>query len=340
MSILDQLPKVKQLQDFSAPDLYQQLATAAVPVLLKGLVQSWPLVAAAQESDERLFAYLGERSAPGMITLLEAPLSTGGYFFYSETLNGFNFERKQGRFSDFCQRLLNYRQKPSATLSIQTAYVDEYFPGVEQENTMTLLGEGLRPRIWLGNKTVVGTHYDDAENIACVVAGKRRFTLFPPAQISNLYAGPLEFTPAGATVSMASLVHPDFEKYPRLKIALKHAQVADMEPGDGLYIPTLWWHHVQALSDINLLVNYWSGGSAGGNCAPPHAYAAMLMSILAMNNASPAVRQSWKAMFDYYVFKQSGELAEYLPDNKRGIMAGIDTASAERLKKWLISQLQ
>lgn len=340
MSIIDQLPKVEISYEWQSPDFYENLKKKSVPVLLKGLVKSWPLVDAASQSDESLLDYLCTNASPGMVSTLEAPFSTGGYFFYNDTLQGFNFERKQARFRDFCDRLLSFRNRNSAFLSIQSAFIDEYFPGVDVENTMTIMGDKLRPRIWIGNKTVVGTHYDDADNIACVVAGRRRFTLFPPHQIKNLYVGPLEFTPAGAIVSMASLINPDFGRFPLLREALDHALVADMEPGDGLFIPTLWWHHVEALGEINALVNYWCGGSIGGELAPPYPHAAMLMSMLAMNRLSPSDKKAWKAVFDYYVFQENGEIAGHIPPDKRGIMSGIDEATAEQLKKWLISQLQ
>lgn len=340
MSVIDQLPKVEISYDWQAPDFYEFLKAKSVPVLLKGLVGSWPMIKAANQSDESLFDYLCNRASPGLVNILEAPPATNGYFFYNDGLQGFNFERKHAKFRDFCNRLLNGRNKNASVLSIQSAYVDEYFPGADSENRMTVMGENLRPRIWIGNKTVVATHYDDADNIACVVAGRRRFTLFPPHQIPNLYVGPLEYTLAGATVSMASLVNPDFVKYPRLKQALEHALVADMEPGDGLFIPTLWWHHVEALGEVNALVNYWCGGSISGERSPPYPHAAMLMSMLAMDKLSPSAKKAWKAMFDFYVFNEEGEIAGHLPADKRGIMSGIDDAAADRLKKWLVSQLQ
>ena len=57
--------------------------------------------------------------------------------------------------------------------------------------------EGVPPRLWLGNAIKVATHYDQMENIGIVVTGRRRFTLFPPEQVANLYMGPIELTPAG-----------------------------------------------------------------------------------------------------------------------------------------------
>lgn len=340
MSVIDHLPKVEVSHDWDDPQFYETLKERSVPVLLKGLVKSWPIVQAANHSDESFFDYLCDRASPGLVSTLEAPFSTNGYFFYNETLQGFNFERKPAKFRDFCDRLLNYRYKKAAFLSIQSAFLDENFPCVDTENVMNVMGDNLRPRIWIGNKTVVGTHYDDADNIACVVAGKRRFTLFPPDQIENLYVGPLEFTPAGATVSMASLIEPNFTQFPRLKTALEHAVVADMEPGDGLYVPTLWWHHVEAQGEINALINYWCGGSIGSERKPPYPHAAMLMSMLAMDGLSPSAKKAWRAVFNYYVFREENEKAGHLPIDKRGIMSGIDEVTADRLKTWLVSQLQ
>jgi len=60
--------------------------------------------------------------------------------------------------------------------------------------------------------------------------GRRRFTLFPPEQIANLYVGPLDFAPTGAAMSMVNLRNPDFARHPRFKEALAATQVAELGP--------------------------------------------------------------------------------------------------------------
>jgi Cupin-like domain len=96
---------------------------------------------------------------------------------------------------------------------------------------MPLFDAGILPRIWLGNRITTPTHVDEWNNVGCVVAGRRRFTLFPPEQIGNLYIGPLDFAPTGASMSMVSLRDPDFARYPKFRDALAAAQTAELGPG-------------------------------------------------------------------------------------------------------------
>jgi quercetin dioxygenase-like cupin family protein len=35
------------------------------------------------------------------------------------------------------------------------------------------------------------------------------------------------------------------------------AMEAELSPGDAIFIPMGWFHHVEALERFNVLVNYW-----------------------------------------------------------------------------------
>jgi len=123
----------------------------------------------------------------------------------------------------------------------------------------------VQPRLWLGNEVVTPAHFDESHNLACVVSGRRRFTLLPPEQVGNLYIGPLDFAPTPTPISLVSFRAPDFARFPRFHDALAAAQVAELEPGDALYIPSLWWHHVESIGLLNTMVNYWwSAPAANG----------------------------------------------------------------------------
>ena len=122
---------------------------------------------------------------------------------------------------------------------------------------MPLVPAAAKPRLWIGNAAKVATHNDPIENVAVVAAGRRRFTLFPPSAEPDLYMGPHDPTPAGARISMVHVTAPDFERFPRFASALEVAQVAELLPGDAIFIPRDWYHHVEALDRFNVLVNYW-----------------------------------------------------------------------------------
>mgnify|MGYP000193751085 CR=1 FL=1 len=56
---------------------------------------------------------------------------------------------------------------------------------------------------------------------------------------------------------MVDIRQPDLEQFPNYAKAEAVAQQAILEPGDAIYIPALWWHGVESLEGLNVLVNYW-----------------------------------------------------------------------------------
>lgn len=210
-------------------------------------------------------------------------------------------------------------------------------PGFEAANGLPLIADKLAtPRIWIGNGTVVAAHFDMSDNIACLVSGRRRFTVFSPDQVSNLYIGPLDFTMAGQPSSMVSLADPDFDKHPRFRDALAAAQVAELSPGDAIYIPSPWWHHVEALSAFNILLNYWWNDAPADGGSPLDA---MAHGILAIAELPAAQRDAWRDLFDHYVFRRHDEPAGHLDARHRGILAPSTPQLRDRIKRFLIHGL-
>ncbi len=133
--------------------------------------------------------------------------------------------------------------------------------------------------------------------------------------MANLYIGPMDHTPSGRAISLASLEEPDFERFPRLGEAIAHAQVVEMEPGDALYVPKYWWHHVQSHAAFNVLINYWWGNSANTADNP---LAAFMAGLVALKDLPDPDRAYWKAMFDLYVFRTQGDPVGHIPPNLQG----------------------
>jgi hypothetical protein len=295
-----------------------QIVPAAAPVVLGGLVADWPLVRAARESRDALASAIRNLDAGRRPHVIEAPAEAHGRIFYRDDMSGFNFVRQAASLSATVDRLLALATQPGApAVFIESMAANPYVPGFPAGHGMPLLDERVEPRIWIGNAVKVNTHFDLAYNIACVVGGRRRFTLFPPAQIGNLYLAPLDFTPSGAPVSLVQLTKPDYARFPRYAEALRHAVQAELGPGDALFIPFGWWHHVESLTPFNVLVNYWWNGAP--DFGAPHG--ALLHALLTIRDLPADQRAVWESIFQQLVFKDPEQALAHLPPAQRGMLA-------------------
>jgi len=292
------------------------------PALMRGVVRHWPAVAQAGQGDAAILRYIQERAVPGEVDVIVAPPAVDGRLSYSPDLSGLNFLRGRSHLGPFFKRLLRDRgmARPHS-LALQSAPVPTLLPGFEGENALEIVPDTAIPRIWIGNALHVATHADLSENVAVNVAGRRRFTLFPPEAISHLYVGPIEFTPAGPLTSLADPTRPDFNRFPEFEKALASALVADLEPGDALYIPFYWWHHVQSLEAINVLVNYWWRDPTEKRTANP---LEAVINLMALANALPQdQRRAMEAMLRYYVLREGVPPAGHIPTPARGVLGDV-----------------
>ena len=302
--------QVPQRDDVTRQIFEDEIVTAGRPIILKGLVAHWPAVNAAMQSSEKLGQYLKQRDSGVLVETFVGQPQMKGRYFYNDAMNGFNYEKGEITLSHIIdQLLLTADGSPPLMIYAGSATASEAMPEFASDNIMPLLSPGIEPRLWLGNTSRVAAHYDNSRNIACCVAGTRRFTIFPPDQIGNLYLGPLEFTMAGPAASMVDFHAPDYERYPKFREAEKQSVIAKLEPGDAIYIPSLWWHHVEAEGPFNLLANYWWMPSGSGP-----AFEALLLSLLAIRDQPEPERQAWHSFFEHYVFSSEASLASiHLP---------------------------
>jgi hypothetical protein len=309
-----------------------EIAAAASPVVLKEVAADWPMVRAARQSDEALARMLKSLDGGRQPHVIEAPAGAHGRIFYSEDMSAFNFTRRPagiGATVDLLLRLAHVAQPPAIFLESMAA--NAYLPGFAAAHRMALLDERVEARVWIGNAVKINTHFDLAYNIACVVGGRRRFTLFPPEQIGNLYIAPLDFTPSGAPVSMVQFTQPDHARFPRYAEALRHAQQAELEPGDALFIPYGWWHHVESLSAFNVLVNYW-WNEAPSQGAP---HGALLHALLAIRDLPPDQRAVWASIFGQLVFADPQLALAHLAPTRGGLLSPPSDERTRRIRETL-----
>lgn len=327
---------IEEYGDVDPARFHGEILPAARPAVLRGLVADWPVVREGRASPEALVQYMARFDRGKPMGAMIGPPRINGRFFYNEDLSSFNFRKEQVKLSGALDFMLSSAEdeKP-AGIAVQSVPVRENLPGFEEENGLPLL-DGVEPRVWIGNAVTIAAHHDPSENIACVAAGRRRFTLFPPDQVANLYPGPFELTPAGATISMVDFDAPDFELYPRFREALDASLTAELEPGDAIFIPYLWWHHVRSVEKVNMLVNYWWTPPPEGRGRP---YDALFHAMLAIKDMSPAHRDAWRAMFEYYVFQADGTPGAHLSPDRRGVMGELGEAAARNLRASLMRTL-
>jgi hypothetical protein len=328
---------VPERRDVTAETFQRDILPAAQPVILRGFVAEWPAVKAAQESLAAFSAYLRRWDRRQPVRTVTAPASVKGAFFYNSDITGFNYAEGASSVSELLDLLEAYRSQPNPPgVAAQSIPIGMALPGFPQAHPMPLVPAGVQPGLWLGNATVTAIHQDPSENIACVLAGRRRFTVIPPDQVGNLYLGPFEITPAGAAVSMADPEAPDLERFPRFREALAVAQVAELEPGDALFVPYMWWHHVRSLDPLNAMVNYWWAPESEGRGSPRDAF---FHAMLAIKDLPEPHRQAWRASFEHYVFQANGPTGGHLPPDRRGIMERLTPDSIAKLRTMLMRAL-
>lgn len=307
--------------DVRSPEQFlNDVATEGRPVVLRGLVKDWPAVQAAKHSPSALQNYLLKFDAGLQADAFFGQPSIGGKYYYNDNLSGFNFERRRMKLSEALEAIVSTLDTTDASsIYIGSLTLNEYLPGFSANNLLPLISETIVPRIWLGHRSNVSLHYDAFENIACVIAGRRRFTLFPPEAISHLYVGPIDNTMAGQPVSLAASSS-DSQRFPLFELIKDQAMVVELEPGDALYLPKLWWHKVEALSKFNGLVNYWWDAFSGGPDAP---YTSMLLSMITIAERPLPERLAWRAFFDHYVFRPEGHPLRHLPAEQHGLLGPL-----------------
>lgn len=325
-------------QTLSKPEQFlREVVQACHPVVLRGLVSHWPVVQAGMSSPSELRQYLDRFDAGLKTEAFLGPRAIAGKYFYAEGLKGFNFERRVTTFTaalDLMLASLGDAQSPSVYMgSVPT---DSYLPGFAQQNPLQLL-PGVAGRIWLGHPANISAHYDALDNLACVVAGSRRFTLYPPAAIAQLYVGPIDNTMAGQPVSLAASLGPDERRFPRFEEVRNQALIAELQPGDALYLPKLWWHQVESMAPFNGLVNYWWDAFSAGPDAP---YTSLLLSMITLAERPLEERLAWRAFFDHYVFRPEGHPLAHLPPQDHGLLGPLQPDNYRKIRARIMHLLR
>lgn len=317
----------------------RELLDAAEPRVLPGLARDWPLVQAARRSPAEAMALLRTHYDGRPVQYSVGAPGIEGRPYYVPDFTALNFEVRRGDLNEVLDAIAAHADDPQPPMYyVASLPVDSRFPGLRAGNDLAFDAHAVDapPAIWIGNRVTASCHYDAPNNIACCAVGRRRFTVIPPQHIADLYPGPLDPTPGGQAVSTVDFRAPDFDRHPRFRAALAAARTVVLEPGDAIFVPSMWWHHVEALDGFNLLINYWWTSMPAWIPTPMHA---LYHAMWTIRDRPETEKQAWREVFDYYVFGPADRAAQHLPEAARGLLARMDEAAARRMRALLIGKL-
>ncbi|MEH2283667.1 MAG: cupin-like domain-containing protein [Nostoc sp.] len=174
--------------------------------------------------------------------------------------DGYNLE-KEMKYKEYVKDYVENKGNNNDGLGcyLIEADIEKYFPEIVGDVTYPeYLSSKPFVSLWHGFSSKDFTsasplHFDRIHNIFVQIRGKKRILLFPPSNYLSFYP-PLEDS---SGMGHNSKVNPDifdlesFPKFPwqeRIEVIL--------QPGEILYIPPFWWHHVTAV-DENISLSFW-----------------------------------------------------------------------------------
>lgn len=315
------------------------LLTADRPWVVRGGFVHWPVVQAARQSDEQLARYLMGLYNGVQVGLFQLPPQAKGRVFYAdETLRGFNFSRHAATLDQVLAGLLGLAGAVEVPgLYVGSTTVEAVLPGFMEANGMGLGAREALVSLWLGNRTRIAAHYDLPDNLAVVAAGRRRFTLFSPEQLHNLYLGPLDPTPAGQPISLVDFAAPDLARFPRFAQAWEAGEQVELAPGDALFIPSMWFHHVESLSPLNLLINAWWRQTPEHVDSP---LSTLRLALMTLRDLPAKERRIWQHHFRHFIWEADADTWAHIPESARGLLGPIDETLSRQARAQLLSQLK
>jgi hypothetical protein len=212
---------------------------ASRPVILRGAIADWP---AMQKWSLAYFKReFGNRQLPVV-----------------REKNGLQYDARGGlhyehiRFADYCD-LVADGQPHDLYITVRVHQVlPELFADIRQP-VYSAGAPWARSRFWLGAPGTKGPlHRDLPENLYAQIGGRKRFLLLDRRLTRMvhrypLYSGVPNYSPVDAE-------EPDLSRFPRFRGA--PLMRAEVEAGDLLYIPSLWWHQARSLT-TSFAVNLW-----------------------------------------------------------------------------------
>ena len=143
--------------------------------------------------------------------------------------------------------------------------------GENEEHAALNRGEEDTLQMWIGEpQLVTPLHYDVVFSVLHQIRGVKRIHMWPPSEYMKLCAHPSTHpSPRGSAVTDLGNIPascPSFSK-------AKDGMVVSLVPGEALYMPQGWWHHIEQEDNnelpITLAMHYRPETWVGTGQRPP-----------------------------------------------------------------------
>lgn len=281
MSNLFNLQPVTEVSGITKERFIQDFYKKNQPVLIHGLTDSWnhrwTFGHIKHLAGDQTVPLYNNKSAQGKESVY-APVSTMRFSEYLDLLQSEPTDLRIFFYliKDHCPALLEYFEYPDIGLKFFKRLPALFFGG------------GL-------SKVFPHFDIDLPDNLHIHFEGRKKVVLFGPEQSKYLYKVPFSIH----NIDKIDMDHPDFEKYPALRYA--RGQVAYLEHGDALYMPSGWWHYI----------TYLEGGFSMTLRALPRAprkIAGMMYNVFIMRHVDNLMRklqgQKWLDYKEKWAYKK------------------------------------
>lgn len=222
-----------------ASEFFARYVNPCRPVVIDGLCHS--ASDGAPWSIDHLRRRVGDRRVP-----VEIP--SAGRIFGDPA--GAGVQHEWVRFETFLERV----GKPASGAARYLAQVDlmKTFPELLADLPRPACLEWVyceKAALWIGpGDQVTPLHYDAYDNLVFMMEGRKTWTLISPEDTDKVYPR----TAADYYYSRVDIEHLDFAAFPAFADA--ELLVVELGPGDALFVPGGWWHHVRG-HGLNIAVN-------------------------------------------------------------------------------------
>lgn len=240
------MTEIERVGAISVSEFHERFVVPETPVILTRMIDDWPAL------ERWTPAYFKQRfgDVEVDVELLEkARPGENASYLESMVTRSMTIADYIDRASDRSDGSIYAAQQPLRTLLPDA--VSDIRP-IPYLSRLLCRAAGTSELIWIGSRGCAsGLHFDKAHNFNIQLHGRKKWVIFPREQQPLLY---VPSTLPKSHFSPIDFEQPDYARFPRYQRATPIE--FDVLPGETLFLPVGWVHHVRTL-EFSIGLNLW-----------------------------------------------------------------------------------